>query len=47
MKCNESSILKTENLDIKWNCREIFKIGFVVSIQDHEDIVGSYNNNVK
>ena len=28
MKCEESSILKTENFDKNWNFREIFKIFF-------------------
>ena len=41
MKCEESSILKTENFDKNWNFWKIFKIFFAVSVQNHEDIVES------
>ena len=47
MKCKESSILKTENVDKNWNFQEIFKIFFAYSVQNHEDIVESDNNIVK
>ena len=39
-----TSILKTENFDKYWNFREIFKIFFAVSVQNHEDIVESDND---
>ena len=41
MKCEESSILKTENFDKNWNL--IFKIFLAVSVQNHEDVVESDN----
>ena len=44
MKCEETSILKTENFDKNCNFREIFKIFFDVSVQNHKDIVKSDNN---
>ena len=44
MKCEESSILKTENFDKNWNFLEIFKFFFAVSVQNLEDIVESDNN---
>ena len=40
----ELSILKTENFDENSNFREIFKIVFAVSVQNHEDIVEPDNN---
>ena len=44
MKCEESSILKTENFDEKVIFEKFSRFFFAVSVQNHEDIVESDNN---
>ena len=41
MKCDESSILKTENIDKTEILEKFSRFCFAVSVQNHDDIVES------